>query len=181
MEILAISGTPRKRGNSRILLEAFLKEAPSDAVVSLFDAYSMKVHPCRACDSCKGGSCVISDEMQLLYPSLDRADTVIVSHPIYFYGPPAPIKAIYDRCQPYWHKREVKDKRAVLIVTSASASERGFEVSASIFRAWANTIGAKDFLLLKFGGLEAEEEVLNRPEMLSEVTEHGQRFFGSQT
>jgi multimeric flavodoxin WrbA len=45
--------------------------------------------------------------MSGIYPRLDAADVIVVATPVYFATVPATLKALYDRCQPYWARRYV--------------------------------------------------------------------------
>lgn len=61
------------------------------------------VGPCRACYGClKGGTCVIDDDMQKIYPELDRADAVLFVSPLYYATLPAQALAVINRLYPYW-------------------------------------------------------------------------------
>jgi len=61
------------------------------------------IAPCRGCNACsKTGTCVVKDGMQAVFPRIDEADAIVVASPVYFATVPALLKALYDRCQPYW-------------------------------------------------------------------------------
>lgn len=186
MKVLAVVATPRKQGNSRILVERFLSYAPEISSVFLFDAYKEAVSPCRGCNACfNGGKCVVKDSMQRWYPLIEEVDALVVSHPVYFYGPPAPLKAFIDRCQPFWFRRFVKGenlktKDAVLINVAASMADNLFVPSYYIAKVWLNSIGAKLVSHLAFGGLEREGEVLSLKEILRRVDEGAREFFGAK-
>jgi multimeric flavodoxin WrbA len=49
----------------------------------------------------------VRDGMSDVYPRLDEADAIVVATPVYFATVPASLKALYDRCQPYWARRYV--------------------------------------------------------------------------
>ena len=50
---------------------------------------------------------MVHDGMDAVYGLLDAADALVVSTPVYFATVPAVLKALYDRCQPYWARRYV--------------------------------------------------------------------------
>jgi multimeric flavodoxin WrbA len=67
-----------------------------------------KLTPCVNCGHClKTGRCIVGDEMQDIYPKLDRADGIVVASPIYFMGVTAFLKILIDRCQCYWSRKYV--------------------------------------------------------------------------
>ena len=65
MFILGLQGSPRKKGNSSILLPSFLAEAERlGAHTHSLEVAQKKIHPCLGCGHCeKQGFCVIKDEM----------------------------------------------------------------------------------------------------------------------
>ncbi len=180
MRILALRATPRKRGNSLILLETFLDCAPSGAEVELVNLYGVDIKPCVACGACASSHCVIEDDMGKLYPLLEEADVLVVSTPIYFYGPPAPLKAFMDRCQPWWYRHPPVSKRGVLMAVGASGGENLFLPIRLMAKVWMRTLGASLEVELLFRGLEHEGEVLERPEILEEVRLRAGKFFEEQ-
>jgi len=107
MNVLGIYGSPRKRGNSDILLDKALEGAESaGAEITRLYARDLKMVGCIECGGCdKTGKCVIKDDMQSVYPLLESADAIILSVPIFFYGVPSQAKALVDRCQASWRKR----------------------------------------------------------------------------
>jgi multimeric flavodoxin WrbA len=112
--VLAIAGSPRRGGNSDALLDACVEgaEAAGAEVTRLVVARS-GIGACTGCNGCsKDGLCIVRDPMQDAYPLLDAADAIVVSTPVYFAGVPSVLKALYDRCQPYWARRYVLHREA---------------------------------------------------------------------
>jgi multimeric flavodoxin WrbA len=99
MKILAISGSPRKDGNTMTLLTEVLKGAQFEgAETELWSIAGKTVAPCDACISCrKTGKCHINDDMQELYPKMKEADGIVIGTPVYHYTMVAQTKAIMDR------------------------------------------------------------------------------------
>lgn len=107
MKVLGIYGSPRKGGNSDRLLDEALKGArESGADVRSIFCRDLKISGCIECGGCdKTGECVVKDDMQLVYPALVEADSIILSSPMFFYGITAQAKALIDRTQALWSKR----------------------------------------------------------------------------
>ena len=99
MKILGLSCSPRKQGNTMILLEEALKGAKQEgAEVELFSIAGKTIEPCDGCRACdKTGRCHIKDDMQGLYEKLLESDGIIFGTPVYFYSMTAQAKAIIDR------------------------------------------------------------------------------------
>jgi len=104
MKILGVLGSPRKNGNSDLLLDEALKGARSKgAQVEKICLYDLNFKACIACNGCDNtGECVLKDDMTPLYDKLRAADGIIIAAPIYFAGIPAQLKAMIDRCQSEW-------------------------------------------------------------------------------
>ena len=99
MKILGVSCSPRKKGNTTILLEEVLKGAAEHgADIELFSVSGKDIRGCDGCYSCIAtGECHIQDDMQPLYEKLIAADGIVFGSPIHFYGMTAQAKTIMDR------------------------------------------------------------------------------------
>lgn len=107
--VLALAGSPRRRGNSDRLLDAFERGVlGAGGTLDRVIAADVGAKPCRGCNSCsKDGRCVIRDGMDDLYERFDSADALVIATPVFFATVPAVLKIVYDRCQPYWARRYV--------------------------------------------------------------------------
>ena len=100
MNILIFSGSPRKGGNTDLLVEAFAKGASQKHHVEVVSVHDYKVNPCMGCNACfknKANACVQDDDMSLIYEKMSRADMLVIASPVYFYGLSAQLKAVIDR------------------------------------------------------------------------------------
>jgi multimeric flavodoxin WrbA len=72
-----------------------------------------------------------------------HAEALVLAAPVYFYGFPAQVKAVIDRCQPIWHTRsQIRKKRpAFFISTCASENPKEFQVIVREAKAFLNTLG----------------------------------------
>ncbi|MEG0095960.1 MAG: flavodoxin family protein [Raoultibacter sp.] len=144
---LIICGSPREKGRTALVasqLYTHLVSAEPSAAIAVFCVCDHSVEPCIACDRCKQDfSCIIDDDMQLLYELLDTTDFVHVVSPVYFAGPPAQLKAILDRMQPYfWENVRVLPKRpAELYVVGEGGDPHGFEPVVTCVRSALSVAG----------------------------------------
>ncbi len=99
MKILAISCSPRKNGNTEMLLNTALEGAKTEgAEVELYSIVGKDIKPCDGCRGCgETGVCHIKDDMQELYGKMLEADGIIFGTPIYFYNMTAQAKTVLDR------------------------------------------------------------------------------------
>lgn len=113
MNVLIFLGSPRKNGNTEILIQNVIKGVEqAGGNCELVRLYDHEIHPCIGCGGCeKEGICVIKDEMQDMYPKIAAADRIIIASPIYFYGVTAQAKAFIDRCQALWSRKYLLNMR----------------------------------------------------------------------
>ena len=109
MKVLGIYGSPRKGGNTDILLDEALKGAAAEgAEVISIRCCELNLAGCLECSGCDNtGECIQDDDMQLVYPKLLESDVIILASPIFFYGLTSQVKAVIDRCQAMWCKRRL--------------------------------------------------------------------------
>ena len=99
MKILGLSCSPRREGNTEILIDEALRGAKQEgAEVELYSVSNKEIKPCDGCGTCyEKGECRIKDDMQGLYHKLLEADGIIFGTPIYFYSMAAQAKTVIDR------------------------------------------------------------------------------------
>ena len=100
MNILILSGSPRRGGNTELLVEAFVKGASQKHHVEVVSVHDYKVNPCMGCNACfknENNACIQKDDMCLIYDKMAVADMLVIASPVYFYGLSAQLKAVIDR------------------------------------------------------------------------------------
>ena len=100
MKILGIVGSPRKRGNTEIMVREALGAArKAGARTEIVLVANKKIAGCDGCGACaKNGICKIKDDMSPIYEQLKAADGIIFSTPVYYGNVTAQAKAVIDRC-----------------------------------------------------------------------------------
>ena len=125
MNILILSGSPRKGGNTELLVDAFAKGAMEHHQVEIVSVRDYKVNPCMGCNACfkTNGICAQKDDMSVIYEKMSQADMLVIASPVYFYGISAQLKAMIDRCHnPIRDTFHIK-QMALLLVGEASLHE----------------------------------------------------------
>ena len=77
MNILILSGSPRKGGNTELLAEAFAKGASAQHHVEIVSVRDVKVNPCLGCNACfvsEGNSCAQKDDMAIIYEKMNQGN-----------------------------------------------------------------------------------------------------------
>ena len=153
MNILILSGSPRKGGNTDLLVEAFVKGASPKHQVEVISVHDYKINPCIGCNSCfarEDHACCQKDDMQIVYEKMANAEMLVIASPVYFYGLSAQLKAVIDRFHNPIRDTFHIHKMALLLVGAASLPE--------LF----NSILAQYELCLKFFKLEDMGRILVR-------------------
>lgn len=100
MKVTVVTGSPHRHGASFLLTDEFVRGAREvGADVYRFDAAFRRVTACSGCDHSGLGSadCVYRDDMFELNPHLIKADLVVLSTPLYYFGFSAQLKLVIDR------------------------------------------------------------------------------------
>jgi multimeric flavodoxin WrbA len=113
MKVIGISGSPRRCGNTEILVKYALEPfRESGWEVREFFLSENMINPCIGCESCrKTGSCAIqSDDMDFIYNEFPSCDALIIGSPAYYRNVTAQLKALFDRCYGFGERRPLEGK-----------------------------------------------------------------------
>jgi len=142
LKAIAISGSPRKNGNteslSRHALKAIEEEGIATELISLAD---LDIKPCNACYACKKEeSCPIDDDLWPVYTRMKEADAIILASPVYFGSATAQIKALMERTGyiTYWNGRAFEGKVGGPLVVARRAG-KNFTLAQLTF--WFQVMG----------------------------------------
>lgn len=133
--ILIISASPRKNGNSDVLCNSFLEGAKeSGNTVEKVFLRDKKINYCVGCGHCFSnvGKCSQKDDMVELFDKLVEADVIVLATPIYFYTMNGQMKTFIDRLCPIYTKLENKD--FYYIMTAAEPDKSIMERTVNEFR-----------------------------------------------
>lgn len=101
MKILGINGSPRRNGNTKLLIEtAFKPLEEAGFETELFQLGGKPVHGCTACGKCreiKDQKCHIkNDVLNECIAKMIEADAIILGSPVYFADVTTEMKALID-------------------------------------------------------------------------------------
>lgn len=188
MKVLGLFGSPRRGGNTDLLLEKALQGAESEgAEVERVYLTDYAITPCKECHGCdQTGHCVIPDDMQKIYPKLLEADIIILASPIFFYGVTAWAKALIDRSQPLWARKyllkdpslgkEGRKRKGFFISVGATKGPKVFEGAILTAKYFFDVLNAEYVGELLFRGVEAKDDILKRRGALQQAFEAGRRL-----
>ena len=186
--ILAIYGSPRRKGNTSVLLQKAVEGArKGGAEVEEIVLRDLKMSPCLEIYGCKKeGRCVIKDDFQTVYDQILSCNGLMLASPIFFYTVSAHTKILMDRCQSFWVKKYWIDKtpfgklvpkrKALFISVGATKGKKLFDGVRLTVRYFFETFDAELWRSLLYRGLDFEGDVLKHPEHLEEAYQSGKEL-----
>ncbi|HVN22449.1 MAG TPA: flavodoxin family protein [Syntrophorhabdales bacterium] len=155
MKTVILFGSPRKKGNTRRLVDAFsetMKKNGHD--VRLLNLNDMNVRPCQGCLACaKEGKCRINDDMKDLRKYMMESELIVYATPTYWWGPSSQLKLVIDRSIVFFDENmdsRIKGKKVITLMTCADKSLDTFSPALDSFK---RTFDALSMTYL--GGVEA--------------------------
>ncbi|MBQ8348847.1 MAG: flavodoxin family protein [Ruminococcus sp.] len=144
--VLIISASPRKGGNSDILCDRFAQGATESGhkAEKIFLA-SENIGYCRGCGVCNSThKCVQKDDMAKIIDKMIQADVIVLATPVYFYSMDGQMKTFIDRTVPRY--TEISNKDFYFIMTAADAEKANLERTMEAFRGFTEDCldGAKE-------------------------------------
>ena len=179
--VLGIVGSPRKKGNTHILVSKILEGAEAEgAATDMLLLGKLKIRECTGCHACwKGKPCSRKDDMNDVYPTLAKSDGIVFGTPVYWYGPTALMKALLDRFVYFncpENRPQVRGKRAAIAVPFEEETLETADLVVAMFE--------RSFEYLEIGlvgsvvvpGVGEKGDVLEKEESLKAAFELGTRL-----
>jgi multimeric flavodoxin WrbA len=184
-KILAIYGSPRRKGNTALLLQKAVEGArDAGAEVDEVVLRDLKISPCLEIYGCKEtGQCVIKDDFQGVRDQLLSSQGIMLASPIFFYTVSAHTKIFMDRFQSLWVKKywidqtpfgqKVYKRKGLFISVGATRGKRLFDGAKLTVKYFFDTSDTELWRSLLFRELDLEGEILQHPEYLEEARQAG--------
>ena len=130
MKVLGIVCSPRKGGNTEIMMEAALGGARSSgAETELWTVAGKDINPCDGCNTCRkkggDGECHIKDDVHGLQQKMLAADGLIFGSPSYIWSVTAQAKIIIDRMHSLLTHHLLANKVAGVISVATARGHEG--------------------------------------------------------
>lgn len=180
MFALGLQGSPRKKGNSDLLLAAFMDALDRrGALTRTIQVVQHSIQPCKELTVCeKKGTCPIDDDMATqIYGLLRRADIVVAASPVFFYNVSAQLKALIDRCQTLWARKymlKLKDpghrvRRGILLSAGATGGKQLFDGMHLTVKYFFDAVSAVYAGHLTYRNIERRGAILSQPSLSEDV------------
>ena len=180
MMVLGLQGSPREKGNTAFLLSVFMDEAKKlGAQTDIVEVCKKNIIPCREYGVCeKKGFCPVDDDMKNeIYFLLRKADVIVAATPIFFYGPTAQLKALIDRCQMFWSRKNLLKlndpyqnfRRGFLLSVGATKGANLFNGVNLTAKYFLDAVGAVLDGSLTYRQISATGDMQKHPTVLKDV------------
>jgi len=188
LKVLGIAGSPRRGGNTDLLLAEVLRGAASKgAEVKTIILSDLKIAPCQHCDAClETGRCKVEDDMQMVYRELEQADRIVLASPIQFMTVTAQAKAMIDRCQSLWARKyvlkqpplgsEPGKKRGLFISVGGRKVANLFEPALATVKALFTCLNVTYAGDLLFPAVDEKGAITRHPDALHQAFLAGQKL-----
>lgn len=173
--ILIISSTLRKYGNSEILAEEFakgVKDAGHNVeFISLRDKEIKFCHGCLACQ--KTQSCVIKDDSNAIVEKMMNADVIVFSTPIYYYAMSGQLKTLLDRANPLFAS-EYKFRDIYFLAAAADTDFHAMDIAINCLQGWIMCFDRAELKgVVKATGVNKPNDIITYQEVLKQAYRSG--------
>lgn len=169
--ILVLTGSPRKGGNSDQLADAFINGArQAGHKVTKYTTANKNIKGCLDCKTCfsKGVACSIPDDFNELAPLVEQADMIVFATPLYWFSFPAQLKAAIDKLFSFMiGQKPLKIKGAALLVCAGDKNESVFDGIVASYGLIAGHMGWQDIGKILVPGLLAKDDILKTDSLKS--------------
>lgn len=196
IHVLAISSSPRKQGNTDLLLDEVVRGLgetlarnghDSEYQIEKIRLAESTLFPCTQCDHCQtDGTCPVQDDITGIYPKLATADWLLFAGPIYFMAHCAQAKILIDRCQAFWARRYVLKqslmqpgqtfRRGVFISVGATHGPKVFRGAQVTMKWFLDALEMEYWDNLLFEGCDEKGAIRQHPTALQDAYELGQKI-----
>ena len=187
-KIIAIYGSPRRKGNTAALMKKAVEGArDSGADVEEIVLRDLKISPCLEIYGClKAGECAIKDDFQMVRDKMLNAQGLILASPVFFYTVSSHTKMLMDRFQSlwvkkYWVDKIAKDQRTIkrkglFISVGATKGKKLFDGMLLSIKYFFDVLDMELWKALLYRHLDFQDDVLKHPEYLEEAYKSGKAF-----
>ena len=157
MKIVVLNGSPRPKGNTAALIDAFKAGAESAGhQVTVLPVGTMNIGGCKGCEYCHtkgGGTCIQKDDMAEVYPALAESDVLLLASPVYYHGLTGQLQSVVSR---FYAVGAPAAKKWALLLTSGSPNV--YAAIETQYRGILGFIQAEDLGIFEYDGKQVGTE-----------------------
>ena len=179
--VLGIVGSPRRYGNTHMLVEEVLRGATRVGTVTETRLLGdLDIRECDGCHSCwEGIECPKKDDMLTLYPKIIESDFLVLGTPVYWYGPTALMKLFIDRLVYFncpGNRQAIRGKRAVVVAPFEDTEEKTASLLVRFFEMSFRYLEMTLVDVLLFPGVTVRGEVQEKKQYMHKAFELGKNI-----
>lgn len=187
--IVAVYGSPRRRGNTATLLSRAVAGArEAGAAVEDIVLRDLKLSACLEIYACRAdGECRIRDDYQRIRDLVLTSGGLMLASPIFYYAVSAHTKAFMERFHSVWVQRHglareagapaaAPRRKGLFIAAGATRGKKLFDGALLSVRYFFETLEMDLWRALLYRGLEFEQDAAGRPEFLEEAYRAGREL-----
>jgi multimeric flavodoxin WrbA len=187
-KIIAIYGSPRRKGNTAALLKKAIEGARDcGADVDEIVLRDLKISPCLEIYGClQAGECAIKDDFQMVRDKIMHAQGLILASPVFFYSVSSHTKILMDRFQSLWVKKywvdktppgqQTNNRKGLFISVGATKGKKLFDGILLSIKYFFDVLDIELWKALLYRQLDFQDDVLKHPEYLEEAYLSGKEF-----
>lgn len=187
-KIVAIYGSPRRKGNTAALLKKAVAGArDAGADVEEIVLRDLKLSPCLEIYGCRqAGECAIKDDFQKVRDKILDAQGLMLASPVFFYTVSSHTKILMDRFQSLWVKKYWVDKtpsekqnntrKGLFISVGATKGKKLFDGMLLTIKYFFDVLDMELWQTLLYRQLDFQDDVLKHPGYLEEAYTTGKAF-----
>lgn len=174
IHVLGIVGSPRRGGNTEILVDKILSSAENKgAKIEKVILNKLDIKPCQACDNCSDNrECIYKDDMVGLLNKMKLSQIWILGTPIYWWGPTAQFKTFIDR----WYGIEgsmFKGKQIILVIPLGGGHVNYARHTVGMLEDILSYLDMKLFTKVIAPGVMSKGDVLNKTNIIIKAQKVG--------
>lgn len=136
MKVLGLVASPRKLGNSEIIVKEMMKSLPDNWDKEMIRLSDLRIDLCKACYAClpQGKNCILQDDLNFFLSKIKEADKVIIAAPVYYLGQQTTLKLINDRMIAIQNDSSeyFKNKQCVIVIPHTVKDWEGYAREATM-------------------------------------------------
>ena len=176
--VLGIVGSPRRNGNTDVLVSRVLEGAAQAG--AKVDTLFLADHAIRECDGChlcwQGQHCPRADDMAQIFPRIIEANAFVFGTPVYWYGPTGLMKLFIDRFVFFntpGNRGLIAGKPAAVVVPYEDTDPETVRPVVEFFERCFQYLQIRPGGALTVPGVTARGEVSKKPDVLQAAFDLG--------